>query len=102
MSFKPIQKDNDAFRKAQMAKVIEKLAMRGYALVKISSNGFIMKKGFERDILCNTAQDTIAFTLLSQEQHFINILKNGDCLKKCEAQQETKALMNLQKRNLKA
>ncbi|HDZ5005833.1 TPA: hypothetical protein RTG46_000950 [Campylobacter jejuni] len=46
MSFKPMQKDNDAFRKAQMAKVMENLAMRGYALTKISRNGFLMKKRF--------------------------------------------------------
>ncbi|EFC32453.1 hypothetical protein C414_000260132 [Campylobacter jejuni subsp. jejuni 414] len=103
MSFKPMQKDNDAFRKAQMAKVIENLAMRGYALVKISSNGFLMKKGFEKDILCKqiTAQDTIASTLLSIKKPFTNTLKNGGFLKKCEAPQETKVSMNLQKINSK-
>ncbi|HEG0602258.1 hypothetical protein JG678_00510 [Campylobacter sp. 2018MI35] len=95
MSFKPIQKNNKALEYANRAKLIEKLAMRGYALVKISSNGFIMKKGFEKDILCNTAQDTIASTLLSQKQPFTNTLKSGDCLKKCEVQQETKVSMNL-------
>ncbi|TEY03608.1 hypothetical protein [Campylobacter sp. US33a] len=97
MSFKSMQKDNDAFRKAQRAKAIESLAMRGYALVKISSNGFIMKKGFEKDILCKQiiAQDTTASVLLSIKKPFTNTLKDGDFLKKCEAQQETKASMNL-------
>ncbi|MFY4690398.1 hypothetical protein ACOTVD_04865 [Campylobacter jejuni] len=104
MSFKPIQKDNDAFKKAQRAKVIESLAMRGYALVKISSNGFLMKKGFEKDILCKQiiAQDTTASVSLSIKKPFTNTLKDGGFLKKCEAQQETKASMNLQKTNSKA
>ncbi|EAI2149094.1 hypothetical protein KY417_001181 [Campylobacter jejuni] len=92
MSFKPIQKDNDAFKKAQRAKLIEDLIMRGYALVKISCNGFLMKKGFEKDILCKqiTAQDTTASVLSSTKKPFINTLNNGGFLKKCEAQQETK------------
>ncbi len=104
MSFKPMQKDNDAFKKAQRAKVIESLAMRGYALVKISSNGFLMKKGFEKDILCKQiiAQDTTASVSLSIKKPFTNTLKDGGFLKKCEAQQEIKALMNLQKTNSKA
>lgn len=45
--FKSIQKNNDAYKKANLVNMIEKLTSKGYVICKLNDKGILIKKGFE-------------------------------------------------------
>ncbi|MCV3552497.1 hypothetical protein L8X40_08305, partial [Campylobacter sp. CNRCH_2013_0855] len=49
MNFKPIQKENDAFKKArEIESLISELSSKGFKLTKANSKSLVMKKGFDK------------------------------------------------------
>ncbi|AJC94130.1 hypothetical protein [Campylobacter volucris] len=49
MNFKPIQKENDVFKKArEIESLISELSSKGFKLTKANSKSLVMKKGFDK------------------------------------------------------